>query len=552
MNIGIDIDPDTQSAVLGYMANQSLNSTSKANTHRSGNTHRAAQLRTTRSDTTSESFTIKELTAQVGIDPPAGLLEPGERRQLTVSIAGGMLPQRIRGWLRCNRFDVSGTWELPPMTIAVRGEIQAPHVIVHPSIKDLGLIYVGDAVSFQLEIINLTNLPSKYKIEKLTQDDSKYILRIKNPHGKIDAKERIILLMELQALQDDLTIESFLSCRYFGSPDPLGLLVTAVSRGISVDFMYLNDSNVPDSLSTINVGTTPRDVSTLTIGDPFVQLYETSLVYVLIRNLSGTKLTYALHISKYLSSDDISSEEVKNEASAGKKQVVEAKVGNRKYLAYGNGAAFKVIPSSGSIDPWSTAVICIEAYNDSPGSFRDELKCIFTASSQVERTYTLPIEMIVRGCPLVVEKSTFGMSLTGRGYLLKMGSAGVKSQILRRELRVRNHGAKVALLSWNIKSVVSKFNGIIKFTISPTSDGKRLKSSIRLWDDIAENCSFSILPTTAEISPGKQGIFQVLPGISKFIHYLFAGAVTSVNGNWVNKSYSHWDNSIFQCEFKTY
>ena len=513
MQIALNIDQETQNAVLSYMANQSLSSTSKANTHRSGATHRTTQPRTNRSDSTAESFTIKELTAQVGIDPPAGLLGPGERCQLTASIAGGMLPQRIRGWLRCNLFDVSGTRELSPMSLAIRGEIQAPHVILHPSTVDLGMIYVGDVVSFQLEIINLTNLPSKYKIEKLTLDEPRYMLRIMNPKGQISAKERVTLLMELQAVQEDLMIESFLTCRYFGSPDPLGLQIKAVTKGVSVDFVYLNDASVPESLSHVSSSTSPYDITTLTIGNPFVQLYETRLIRVLVRNLSGTRLTFSLQFAKYLSSDDSSSDEGKSphlKDTAGKNQSEAMRLESRRYLAYGNGAAFRATPSNGSIDPWATVIICIEAYNDAPGAYRDELKCSFSAPGPVEKTYSLPIEMTVRGCPLVIEKSTFGMSLSGRGYLLRMGSACVNSQVLRREIRVHNYSAKAALLSWSIKSVVSKFNGMIKFTISPTSDGKRLKSSIRLWDDIASSSSFSIKPCSSEILPGKQGIFQVL------------------------------------------
>jgi len=49
---------------------------------------------------------------------------------------------------------------------SLRGEVQAPKTIMHPMAVDLGYVYVGMPVHFEITVENICNIPTKFKLER--------------------------------------------------------------------------------------------------------------------------------------------------------------------------------------------------------------------------------------------------------------------------------------------------------------------------------------------------------------------------------------------------
>jgi len=122
--------------------------------------------------------------------------------------------------------------------------------------------------------------------------------------------------------------------------------------------------------------------------------------------------------------------------------------------------------------------------------------------------------MSVTGCPLVIEKDTVGMTILKSldvpnmplgSQMLQMGCALVNGGQLVRQFRVRNNGSSAAKLSWKARNVSSRVNGPVKLEINVGMNKRKVKTSLRFWDDLEKSSVFVIEPSYAVVpSFGRQ------------------------------------------------
>lgn len=417
LNAFIDVDPETQIAILAHAMNgQSGAGDSTAKSKASS--RKSQQLRSGRSDATSDSFAIKDLTATVLIDSAIGEIHPHETHQISVQLFGGSLAQRIRGKLMCTLFDCSRTFQLPTQVLLLRGEIQSPRVILSPCTVDLGDIYVGESKCFLITIENLTNLPSKYKFEKPLSDTPKFSLVMASVTGIIGPKEKLSIQCELFALSDDSFIDYIVSFKFFGSLELFGFNIKANLKTFHLDFIHDYDEKELEQLQVISAETSHLSIPRICIGKPYLLRYQRAVSKFIIRNISGCTIKFTIAMSKFISAElsgQMNIEMIRKSklkstfgfieepidkiyhSKGGKEYILakHARKDDQKFLWTGNGAAFVLYPSNGCLLPWSYQIIEIRAYNDAVAIYRDEIICTAESSNSIVKLYSMELNMNV-------------------------------------------------------------------------------------------------------------------------------------------------------------
>ena len=184
--------------------------------------------------------------------PASGTIEPGETVTVTVKCQGGTNPQRVRGTLRVHVG--SAMKEVDPMPdqyLSFRCEVQAPKTVMYPMAVDVGKVYVGVPVYFEVTTENICNLPAAYKLERPGGPCSAYKLIFDRPEGPLGPKEKkITVKAEFTALQPGV-IDDIIANKIRGVAAPLGFLLTGSAKTALVDTVYLgmmDDTDATDGL----------------------------------------------------------------------------------------------------------------------------------------------------------------------------------------------------------------------------------------------------------------------------------------------------------------
>ena len=491
--------------------------------------------------------------AVVSIEPSSGIVKPQEQLTVQVKCSAGKTPQRIRGMLECRLFNEDSRFELCSHYLNLRGEVQAPKTIMYPMKINLGQVYVGQPVKFSVTIENLCNLPTKYKLLRPGGESSLYRISFDKAKGDLAAKATVDIECTFTALLTGF-IDDVLSNKIFGTMVPLGFEVIAQAKGVLLEFMNLNDNELPPEPLALPTDAQfpggkkapePKPIEPLVLGSS-VPLYERRVRRFAIRNFSAIPAKFELRPRKYVIAEKVKKLGERSVSSlqssvsflslerkdaiiapheggannfyseAGKKYISAAdeRQEDRKFLYSGLGASYFLEVCEGTVPPWGVQVLTIRAFNDIPGNYDDELECILH-EGEVDRVFLLPLKLDVTGCPIIIEKDVLGMTEVRKGHegpadmigkqLVKLGYSTVNSAPLVREFYLKNNGSKRGRVRWDIRSISSKANGPIKFTIKVNNVGPKVKSSFQFWDDLAKDSPFLVEPTKSTIKPyGRQ------------------------------------------------
>ena len=509
--------------------------------------------------TGSESFKIDGKTT-VYIDPPSGMVGPGQTFSVTVSVKAGKLPQRIRGMLESRLFDETGRNELVSQYLNLRGEVQAPKTIMYPLLISLGHVYVGQPVKFSVSTENLCNLPTKFKLTRPGGETSTYSITYENGKGALEAKGIATTHCTFTALTTGF-IDDVIANKIFGAQVPLGFEVKAHAKGILLEFRNLEDDEEPPAAlasptdSQYPGGETPpepRSIQPIDMGKgKEVPLYERKCVRFVMRNFSAIPAEFQLVPKNYAVKDkvrklgdrsvssNVSQEssftrvertdgiivphelgENKFYAAAGKKyvSVTEQRREDRLFLYSGLGASYFIDVVAGTIPPWGVQVITLRSFNDIPGNYDSDLECT-VREGEIHRNFLIPLKMTVTGCPIIIEKNTVGMTeITTAGgnksdlvgmQMLQMGYCCVNSEPLVREFYVKNNGSKQGKVKWLVRSIASKARGPVKVELKVNREEGTCKSSIQFWEDLAKDSPFKVEPDRATVPPYGRQKFKV-------------------------------------------
>eukprot|EP01038_Epipyxis_sp_PR26KG_P007446 gene7446-10147_t len=542
----------------------------------------------------SDNFHIDLKFAVITIEPSNSIIEPNQAFSVTIIGKTGKSPQRIRGIIECRLFDFSNRFEIVSNFLNIRGEVQSPSTIMTPINNNLGIVYVGIPIIFTVYLENLCNLPTKYKISRPGGPSTLYKIEYQNNcyKGTLLAKERIPIIITFTALQPG-SIDDIISNKIFGAKYPLGFSIKAIAKTISLEFINLPSSNdnskaiIPLPLGkptdpqyySQNKVPDPQPIYPLVIGD--VPLYERRKISFVIRNLSAIPITFEITPKKYKvleklkkqfskTTDIILKKTIRNDLlltphedgldifhSAAGKEYLNFDIQrqeDKKFLKNNLGASYEIDVRNGIIQPWQLQVVTINAYNDIPGCYDDEIICtiqnefssikegipILAAMHALKRTnltrssgllgdsssnnelvsvdnstanqsFYLPIKMTIIGCPMIIEKNSLGMSKYYKNVpkqrlgaqLLLMGSSSLDGEILKKEFYVRNNGSKPGKIMWNIESVVESMKGPLKISITGS------KVAFQHWSDITNNSPYTIEPISSIVKPYDNAKFIV-------------------------------------------
>lgn len=496
--------------------------------------------------------------AVININSASSFIGPGETQRVELVCITGTGPQRLRGVLNCIILDRHGENVLSSQTVAIKGEIQAPKVILYPMKIDMGKVYLKRSVSFTITLENITNLPTKFKIEKPGEDNPNYMIEFSQMEGTLSSKEVLKIDIKLTALKAGI-VEDLYACKITGTPAPIGFLLKSVLKGIDVQIKRLQDGEVPppplaspDDAQFPGPGQVPdaSPILPIVLGEN-VPLYERRSVKVVMQNLSAVPAPFDFDLKKFKSGLDKTSrkgavgnveikdvhslhfqakvdgklfvlqpqEEGENKFNsvAGKKYIGirSQRVEDKKYLSLGLGGSYLVEPKYGTLPPWGVVVFTIRSFNDTPGCYDDEVVITLNESNSFKRLL-IPVKLSVKGCPVLIEKDVIGMTETKPhgtikaigNALLHVGSACVNADALCREFYVKNNGSQDAKICWVKSSATAKVNGPLKVEIGFGESG-RVKSVFRFWDDVAEEIPFLIEPKQAVIAPYGREKFKV-------------------------------------------
>jgi hypothetical protein len=507
---------------------------------------------------TRDSFMIDNPTTGVLIDPPAGMLGPGQTAAVLVKCKAGSQPQRVRGNIECTLFDDSGQMRLLSQFLSIRGEIQVPKTVLYPMTINLGKVFVSIPVYFDIFLENKCNLPTKFKFERPGGDSPAYKLVFDNPRGSLDQKEIQKIRVEFTALSAG-AIDDVVACKCFGVKLPLGFSIAAVAAGIKMEYVPLLEGGLaPRPLAAVtdrqytNQESPPEPVATVPLDlGKAVDLYERRMVRMTIRNMTPIATTFNLAVGKFLVKnlmknassnskvivqedgsiieDDGERKDLilgphedgtnKFRSEGGKKYIAVRlqRKEDRKFLKSGLGASYSIEPAAGKLDPWGVQVITVRSYNDMPGCYDDDMYCTVVDGNGAKRESAIPLQMTVLGCPLIIEKDTIGMSRVyeSRGnpedvnkQLLQMGHACVNADPLVRTFTVRNNGSKSAKLKWKLKQSNAVVNGPLRFRLD-LDENSKLKSKFQFWSDFANETAYTVEPDKAVIAPYERQVFTV-------------------------------------------
>ena len=195
-----------------------------------------------------------------------------------------------------------------------------------------------------------------------------------------------------------------------------------------------------------------------------------------------------------------------------------------------------------------------------PGTFDDRLEValIDTLGLGWGKVIGIPIKMTVTGCPLIIDKSTYGMTeqkmvlfkdsegqkkeeekegnsdskkkkKKNDDQMLSFGYASVNADPVERDLVVVNNGSMPGRVTWKIRAHTGELNGPVKVNIHVEDDNDRkevkdededededeatgkikeqlkVRTVLGFWADDAKDVPFDISPLSATIEPyGRQ------------------------------------------------
>eukprot|EP00605_Chrysophyceae_sp_TOSAG23-4_P000478 GSChrysophyteH1.ASY1.ANO1.537.1 assembled CDS len=528
-----------------------------------------------------EASQAESKTATLRVEPATGEIQPGETVTVTLHCKGGYDPQRVRG---CIQTKLTSTMKevdcMPDQYIGYRCEVQAPKTILYPMNIDLGVFYIGIPVYFDIFTENICNLPTSYCLErpgsaKGEASTPAYRLTFDKPAGPLGPKEKVTIRCEFVALRPGEIEDELIANIIRGVPDPLGFFIngnamppladSGSSNNLDApavphmplpiaapsDTRYPHDDPVPEPLG-------PRAIEFSDgSGGGEVPLYERCIKHFALRNLSAVPMKFTLLVNKFSVAGNVSAMTkavtrggttkallMPHEDGANKfhsvdgKKHAEASVQrkeNRLFLQSGLGASYLVSTDNctGYIDPWGVAMVTIRTFNDMPGNYDDSLSVTFRDILDLgwSKTIAVPLKMSVTGCPLVVDKSTYGMTkeklMVYRSAddptpqpkeavarkardMLSFGSAAFNAEPITRELYVQNNGSMPGRVTWKVRAIAKeKMNGPIKLNLELETEALkevlRAKTVLNFWSDLTKDSPFNIEPTDAVIAPyGKQ------------------------------------------------
>ncbi|KAJ1449517.1 hypothetical protein M885DRAFT_535276 [Pelagophyceae sp. CCMP2097] len=507
----------------------------------------------------AEEFAIRAKICRLFFQPRCGVLAAGETSDVRVVCTAGKLPQRLRAVAACRVRGASGAESFDVeddacsvQHVAIRGEVQTPHVYLEQCDVAVGTVYVGVAVQRTVRLVNLSNLSTRYRFER-PQPSAAFDVEFSDEAGELAAKEARNVGVTLRANVPGV-LDEVVGCQVFGMAEPLGFVLSAVAKAAVVTYEILEaGAEAPGPLAPADAPQLPESVI-VPAAPPLprldfgaVPLFDRKTLRLLVRNMSAITANFRFEARKFraanLAHESVASTKTKQSTRRGRdapaarpKMLLDssneaantftsaaglAHVAKRRQaaedaevLSRGLGCAFDVDVPRGTLPPWGSMVVEVTAFNNMAGSFRDDLDCVVDGAPPQK----LALRLAVAGCPLSLRPECAGLDLVSdvSRPLLRFGAMlrGDGATAVSRRVRVRNAGPVDAMLTWRFApddGSGGDDGNLVRLTVGLTSDKskKNCELSIKWREKVAYVPPYVIEPAELRVSAHSDAAFTL-------------------------------------------
>ena len=495
------------------------------------------------------------LTAKSTItyEPEKGVLQPGAVQRVTLKLKAGKAVERLRGRISCNVRDTltSRTDGINSQLISYRGEVQELKVYLSTMEVDLDTVYTKVPVKRTMYLKNISNLTSRFKFEKPMEGNSNYQFDINPSSGELREKETVKIELTFKG-ENVGNVEELYGCKIKGMKHPLGFMLKAAIKGVTVAYELLNEGQrVPKPVAPVNEPQLPSDCFVPLVAQPprlnfgKANLFERKTKRFVIRNFSAVPAAFRITSRLYpvagvevpgtsYSTNSLKStpstaslplsysttreggyekarkggtlssvfeEENKFKTSKGHQSLNEEKMKmeDREILKDNRGFAVLIEPASGMLTPWGVTAVTIKTFNNMDGEYDDDIQC-YIKGLPITR---LKLNETVVGSALTIKSNCVGIDLLTNPSMpnLSFGVISAAQNVMSKTITVVNKGPMTGRLNWKIipSSIDSDRTPLCDVKIKLNEDGK-IKLNI-MANDKPIHPIYSINPE-GEIIPG--------------------------------------------------
>ncbi|KAL7374309.1 hypothetical protein ABVT39_026064 [Epinephelus coioides] len=384
--------------------------------------------------------------SQISVEPCRGVLPP--LASCTVDV---IFTPRF-----CQRYETELELTVENGTgchLSVRADVQSPQVCLLNCELLLSDLFVGVPAKAAITLFNKTPLPSHFSWMAQLQGKQAELCTASfdpssgtlGPHAKLEITVSFIAHTDLE-----LTEVAAL-CEVQGMNSPLVVsIVTSRTKTLSVAY------SLPSVCSTTDGETTSTPL--LDFGDDVI-LKRAVTKQLLITNQTAIPAPFTIEVEYFTCCASKPNNQSEKRFTYVRKPLllVQAKKVEEKaheefvssLLAHGKGAAFFVLPDSGTLGPFETQTVDVTAYTDMWGEYRDHLIC---KVGDLEPTL-IPMQMTVTGCPLYFQMIGPRPDDQNQGPVIRFGAHVSGGDTVSHSVRINNPTMFDIRLDWETYNI---------------------------------------------------------------------------------------------------
>ncbi|XP_023122061.2 deleted in lung and esophageal cancer protein 1 [Amphiprion ocellaris] len=372
--------------------------------------------------------------------------------------------------------------------LLVRADVQSPQVCLLNCKLVLSELYIGVPTKGTVTLFNQTLLPSHFSwMTQLQGEQASLCTASFDPSsGILGPNATTEITVDFTSHTDLELTEVTALCEVQGMNSPLVVAIAASKpKKLSVSYSLPGVRSSSGSHSTV----------VLDFGDDVI-LKRAVTKQLMITNQTAIPAPFTIEVEYFTchaSKSNYQSEKrlayVKNPLHCVQAKKVEEKAHEEfvsSLLAHGKGAAFFVLPDTGTLGPLETQTVDVTAYSDMWGEYRDHLIC---RVGELEPMH-IPMQMTVKGCPLYFQMTGPQADNQHQGPTIRFGTHISGGDTVSRSLRINNPSMFDIRIDWEIYNIDQNDRKLVDLVVTygdafpiKDADGNELLSgALRLSD----------------------------------------------------------------------
>ncbi|XP_053198841.1 deleted in lung and esophageal cancer protein 1 [Scomber japonicus] len=350
--------------------------------------------------------------------------------------------------------------------LSVRADVQSPQVCLLNCELVFSELYIGVPAEGVVTLFNQTLLPSHFTwMPQLQGSQSSLVTASFNPSsGTLGPNASMEITVTFTSHSDLELAEVAALCEVEGMNSPLILcIVIGKTKKLSVSFSLPSvcspaDDQIPSALE-------------LNFGDDVI-LNRAVTKQLLITNQTAIPAPFTIeaeyftcHASKPRNQSEKRCAYIKKPLHSVQAKRIEEKAHEAfvsSLLAHGKGAAFFVLPNTGTLGPFETQTVEVTLYSDMWGEYRDRLIC---KVGDLEPTL-IPMQMTVKGCPLYFQMTGPHPVDQNQGPIIQFGTHVSGSDTVSRSLRINNPTMFDIRMDWETYNIDQKDRKLVDVLVA--------------------------------------------------------------------------------------